>query len=189
MTGCSPISARSSTASAEVRRSTCYHFPAQSAVPFGVDFIGRLLRAFPGVMGGIKDSSGNFANTKSYIDAYAKDGFEVYCGDDGTLLDTLTAGGAGCITAAANMGCAVSAQVVANWNNPEGAAAQAQLTKIRAAVVSAPLIPALKTLVARRTGDAGWETIRPPHLKLRHDVAAKLFATFDACAPAMAAAA
>jgi 4-hydroxy-tetrahydrodipicolinate synthase len=166
-----------------------YHFPAQSAVPFGVAFIGRLLRAFPGVMGGIKDSSGNFANTKSYIDAYAKDGFEVYCGDDGTLLDTLAAGGAGCITAAANMGCAVSARVVANWNKPEGAAAQAQLTKIRAAVVSAPLIPALKTLVARRTGDAGWETIRPPHLKLSREVAAKLFETFDACAPALADAA
>ena len=56
-----------------------YHFPAQSAVPFTVPFIARLLKAYPGTVKGIKDSSGDFANTKSYVDAFAKDGFEVYC--------------------------------------------------------------------------------------------------------------
>ncbi len=64
-----------------------YHFPAQSAVPFTVPFIGRLREAFPGVVKGIKDSSGDFANTKSYADAFAADGFEVFCGDDGALHD------------------------------------------------------------------------------------------------------
>ncbi len=42
-----------------------YHFPAQSAVPFTVPLIARLLKAYPGVVKGIKDSSGDFANTKS----------------------------------------------------------------------------------------------------------------------------
>ena len=72
-----------------------HHFPAQSAVPFGIDLIGRLLKAFPGRVKGIKDSSGDFANTKSYADHFAKDGFEVYCGDDGALLALLQGGGAG----------------------------------------------------------------------------------------------
>eukprot|EP01037_Dinobryon_pediforme_P009360 gene9360-9440_t len=95
-----------------------YHFPAQSAVPFTVDFIARLLKAYPGKVRGIKDSSGDFANTKAYADNFAADGFEVYCGDDGALYRLLEAGGAGCITAAANVGCAVSAQVYAGRGTP-----------------------------------------------------------------------
>lgn len=166
-----------------------YHFPAQSAVPFGIDLIGRLLAAYPGKVKGIKDSSGDFANTKSYTDHFAKDGFEVYCGDDGALQKLLHAGGAGCITAAANVGSAVSAQVYANWDKPEGEQAQILLAAIRKAVTSAPLIPGLKTLVARNTGHSAWTNVRPPHLKLTPAEAAKLFAAFDACGFSLAAAA
>jgi 4-hydroxy-tetrahydrodipicolinate synthase len=157
-----------------------YHFPKQSAVPFTVPLIARLLKAYPGKVKGIKDSSGDFVNTKSYVDAFAADGFEVYCGDDGALHKLLNAGGAGCITAAANVGCAANAVVYANWNNAQGAEAQEQVSLIRKAVTSAPLIPGLKALVARNTGDAGWTNIRPPHLKLDAGAAQKLFDAFDA---------
>jgi len=108
------------------------------------------------------------------------DGFEVYCGDDSSLLDLLKVGGAGCITAAANVGSAVSARVYANWDNALGAQTQPTLTAIRKAVVSAPLIPALKALIARHTGDAAWNNIRPPHMALSAEAAAGLYATFDA---------
>jgi len=158
-----------------------YHFPQQSAVPFGLDLIGRLLKAYPGKVKGIKDSSGDFSNTKSYADNFAKDGFEVYCGDDGALHALLQAGGAGCITAAANVGSAISKIVYANWDSKLGAEAQVTLAAIRKAVTSAALIPGLKALVARHTGDAAWNTMRPPHLRLSGDAAAKLFAAFDVC--------
>jgi 4-hydroxy-tetrahydrodipicolinate synthase len=166
-----------------------YHFPQQSAVPFGIDLIGRLLKAYPGRVKGIKDSSGDFANTKSYVDHFAKDGFEVYCGDDGALHALLQEGGAGCITAAANVGSAVSATVYANWDRKLGAEAQITLSAIRKAVTSAALIPGLKALVARHTREAAWNNIRPPHLRLSADAAAKLFAAFDACGLKLAAAA
>jgi 4-hydroxy-tetrahydrodipicolinate synthase len=166
-----------------------YHFPQQSMVPFGVELIARMLKAFPAVIKGIKDSSGNFANTKSYVDNFAKDGFEVYCGDDGALRDLLVAGGAGCITAASNVGSAVNAQVYANWNNEVGASAQATLTAIRQAVVSAPLIPGLKALMARHSGNAGWNNMRPPHLKLSAEAAARLQSAFDAVGITLARAA
>ena len=165
-----------------------YHFPAQSAVPFTVDLIGRLLKAYPGKVKGLKDSSGDFANTASYVDAFAKDGFEVYCGDDGALLELLRRGGAGCITAAANVGCAVSATVYANSDNAVGEAAQIQLSAIRKAVTSAPLIPGLKALVARNTGNPAWNFQRPPHMPLDAATAAKLGATFDATGAVLAAA-
>jgi 4-hydroxy-tetrahydrodipicolinate synthase len=166
-----------------------YHFPAQSAVPFGIDLIGRLLKAYPGKVKGIKDSSGDFANTKAYADHFAKDGFEVYCGDDGALHALLQEGGAGCITAAANVGSAVSQVVYSNWDRALGAEAQVTLAAIRKAVTSAALIPGLKALVARHTGDAAWHNMRPPHMKLSAEQQAKLFATFDACGLKLAAAA
>jgi 4-hydroxy-tetrahydrodipicolinate synthase len=158
-----------------------YHFPAQSAVPFTLSLVEKLLRKFPGVIKGIKDSSGDFANTRAYADNFAKDGFEVYCGDDGALLDLLHANGAGCITAAANVGCSMSAQVYANADNAAGEAAQVTLAAIRKAVVSAPLIPGLKALTARRTGSSVWDVMRPPHMPLTVEQKGKLFAAFDAC--------
>jgi 4-hydroxy-tetrahydrodipicolinate synthase len=166
-----------------------YHFPAQSAVPFGIDLIARLLKAYPGKVKGIKDSSGDFANTKSYADHFARDGFEVFCGDDGALHSLLNAGGAGCITAAANVGSAMSAVVYANWDNPKGVAAQATLSAIRKAVTSAPLIPGLKSLVARNTGTPAWLNIRPPHQRLSAEAEQKLFAAFDSSGMKLAAAA
>jgi 4-hydroxy-tetrahydrodipicolinate synthase len=166
-----------------------YHFPQQSAVPFTVGLIGRLLAAYPGKFKGLKDSSGDFANTRSYVEHFARDGFEVYCGDDSALQALLVAGGAGCITAAANVACSLNAAVYAGWDRPAGTAAQARLAAIRAVVQSAPLIPGLKALLARHTGDAAWNTMRPPHLKLSAEAAARLFAAFDACGLTLAAAA
>jgi len=163
-----------------------YHFPAQSAVPITLALIERLLRAYPGTFKGIKDSTGDWANTRSYADAFAKEGFEVYCGDDSLLHANLNNNGAGCITAASNIGCATSQVVYSNWNNATGEAAQATLTKVRKAVTAVPLIPALKSLVARNTGRADWTIIRPPHTKLSAEQEAGLFAAFDASGAALA---
>ena len=49
--------------------------------------------------------------------------------------------------------------------------------------------PALKALMARHTGDAAWNNMRPPHLKLTAEQQAKLFAAFDACGVQLAKAA
>jgi 4-hydroxy-tetrahydrodipicolinate synthase len=166
-----------------------YHFPAQSAVPFTVELVGRLLRAYPGTVKGIKDSSGDFANTRAYVEHFASEGFEVYCGDDGHLRQLLEIGGAGSISAASNVTSAVNAQVYAGWQGAEGAAAQEVLSALRKAVTSAALIPGLKALVARNTGDDEWLNVRPPHLRLSDEAAAKLFTTFDACGVRLAKAA
>lgn len=166
-----------------------YHFPAQSAVPITVPLIERLLRAHPGAFRGLKDSTGDWSNTKGYIDAFAADGFEVYCGDDGHLLQTLRAGGAGSISAASNVSVAQNALVYAGWDGAGADEAQRTLSALRAAVTSAALIPGLKSLVARLTGNDAWRTIRPPHMRLSAEAERKLFATFDAVGVELAKAA
>jgi 4-hydroxy-tetrahydrodipicolinate synthase len=150
-------------------------------VPFGFDLVGRLLHAFPGAIRGVKDSSGDAANTFGYVEHFARHGFEVYAGDDSLLQSLLRLGGAGCITAAANVNSTIGARVVAHWQDAEGEAAQKTLTATRKAVTAVPLIPGLKTLMARHAGDDAWRTIRPPHLKLTEAQSAQIFAAFDAC--------
>jgi 4-hydroxy-tetrahydrodipicolinate synthase len=166
-----------------------YHFPQQAVVGFGLALIGRLLATFPGVVKGIKDSSGDFANSRAYAEHFAKDGFEVYAGDDSLLRQMLAVGGAGSITAASNVNCAIGARVYAERDSAAGEEAQRILTATRKAVTSVPLIPGLKALVARNTGDPGWTNIRPPHLNLTAAQEAALFAAFDASGITLAKAA
>jgi 4-hydroxy-tetrahydrodipicolinate synthase len=157
-----------------------YNFPQQPAVPITLSLIARLLKAFPGVIKGAKDSSGDFANTSALVREFGQDGFEVYGADDGRLQDLLKTGGAGGITAAANVNCTFAAQVYADWNGPAGAEAQIVLAATRKAVTSVPLIAGLKALTARRTGDEAWNNILPPNAPLSPADAETLFTAFDA---------
>jgi 4-hydroxy-tetrahydrodipicolinate synthase len=157
-----------------------YNFPQQSAVPFSLDLIGRLLKAFPGVFKGVKDSSGDYANMKAMIDAFASQGFEVYTGSDEFLQKILAEGGAGCITAASNANSHWGAIVYAKRTGPEADAAQAMLAATRKAATSFPLIANLREVIARSTGDDGYRVIRPPHLPLDKATADKCWATWEA---------
>ncbi|MDO9710367.1 dihydrodipicolinate synthase family protein [Paracraurococcus lichenis] len=173
-----------------------YNFPQQSAVPFSLPLIERLLKAFPGAIKGVKDSSGDYANMKAMVDAFAAEGFEVYSGSDEYLQRILAEGGAGCITAASNGNSHWGGIVYARRTGPEADAAQAVLTATRRAATSVPLIPGLREIIARSTGDDGWRTIRPPHLKLTPAQAEAVWAAWGAAgalplpglAPARAAA-
>ncbi|MES2709953.1 MAG: dihydrodipicolinate synthase family protein [Pseudomonadota bacterium] len=157
-----------------------YHFPQQSAVPFTLDLIGRLLKAFPGAIQGVKDSSGDYANMKAMVDAFAKDGFEVYSGSDEFLQRILADGGAGCITAASNANSHWGGIVYAKRTGAEADAAQAMLAATRKAATSVPLISGLREIIARSTGDDGWRTIRPPHLPLNATQADAIWAAWGA---------
>ena len=80
-----------------------YNIPPVSQVPITVALIERLLDAYPGVVAGAKDSSGDWSNTKAYIDNFASDGFDVFPGAETFLLQGMQNGGAGCISATANV--------------------------------------------------------------------------------------
>jgi len=149
-------------------------------VPFSLDLIGRLLKAFPGVVKGVKDSSGVYENMKAMVDAFGPQGFEVYSGSDEYLQRILADGGAGCITAASNTNSHWGGIVYAKRTGAEADAAQAMLTATRKAATSVALIPGLREIIARSTGDMGWRTIRPPHLPLDQAEADKAWANFQA---------
>lgn len=141
-----------------------YHFPQQSQVPITHALIARLLAAYPGVVAGIKDSSGDLANMEAMCREFP--GFQVFAGTERLILPVMRAGGAGCISANANIHGPAMLELVRRWREPEAEGLQKELEGFRAVMDGMPLIPALKALTARRTGDYGWRRVRPPHLPL-----------------------
>ncbi|MGH8682969.1 MAG: dihydrodipicolinate synthase family protein [Burkholderiales bacterium] len=144
-----------------------YHIPPVAQVPISLALIERLLKAHPRIVAGVKDSSGDWANTQAMIDAFAKQGFDVFAGSEVFLLRTLRAGGAGCITAGANVNPHGIDKVCRNWQTPEAEALQASSDGIRRILQSqVSMIPALKATIAHYADDAGWQTVRPPLVEL-----------------------
>lgn len=150
-----------------------YHIPPVAQVPITLGLIQRLLRAYPGSIAGIKDSSGDWSNTRAVLDAFAGTGFDVFPGSETFLLAAMRHGGAGCISATANVNPGPIARLHATWQAADAETQQARLDEIRAIMQGYVMIPALKAAIAHHAGDAGWGAVRPPLVPLdREQVAA-----------------
>ena len=143
-----------------------YHIPPVAQVGFSLALIERLLKAYPGTIAGLKDSSGDWSNTKAILDAFASHGFDVFPGSEVFLLDGLRNGGKGCITATGNINPAAIDRVYRNWQGPDADRLQAIITKTRGIVQKYPMMAALKACVAHWGKDAEWATVRPPLIEL-----------------------
>lgn len=137
-----------------------YHIPPVAVVGYSLDLVGRLIKAYPETVVGLKDSSGDWSNTAALLERYP--GFAVFPGSEVFLLDALRRGGAGCITATGNVNTAGIAKLYANWRGPQADALQAGVTTVRKTMQAYPMVPALKRVVAHFHGDPGWAAVRPP---------------------------
>jgi 4-hydroxy-tetrahydrodipicolinate synthase len=157
-----------------------YHIPPVAQVPISIALIERLLKAYPAAVAGIKDSSGDWNNTKALLDAFAKTGFDVFAGSEVFLLPTLRGGGKGCITATGNVNPGPINGVYENWRTPEADALQAGITATRAIMQKVPMISALKAVIAHWGRDPEWATVRPPLIELTAGQQAALIAELTA---------
>jgi len=137
-----------------------YHIPQMTGVPITADLIGRLDAAFPGVIAGLKDSSGNWDNTAALIAAFPH--LEFYSASEALLPRNVAAGGAGCISATANVNPAGIAALIRALGTGAEAGALARAEAARSAFEKLPLIPAVKAVVALQMGDPGFAHVRPP---------------------------
>src|SRR5688572_17383328 len=143
-----------------------YHIPPVANVPITLPLIEKLLSKYPGSVAGVKDSSGEWSNTKAMLDAFAKQGFDVFAGSETFLLDNMRHGGKGCITATGNINPGPIANVYKNWRSADADALQAGISATRKVVQKQPMIPALKAAIAHFGNDAQWKTCRPPLVEL-----------------------
>jgi 4-hydroxy-tetrahydrodipicolinate synthase len=141
-----------------------YHIPPVAQVGFSLPLIGRLLKAFPETVVGLKDSSGDWSSTAAILAEYPQ--MEIFPGSEVFLLDGLKAGAAGCISATCNVSATAIRGVYDQWQTPDAEKLQAGITAIRKAIQAYPMIPALKAIIAHYRGDAGWAQVRPPFMPL-----------------------
>ncbi|MFW6076795.1 MAG: dihydrodipicolinate synthase family protein [Hyphomicrobiales bacterium] len=154
-----------------------YHIPPVAQVPITLPLIERLLAAYPDTVVGVKDSSGEWSNTEAMIKSFP--GFQVFAGSEMGLLQTLRAGGVGCISAGANVNAPAIAALAANWQSPDADAAQEKVAQFRTLMGRYPMIPALKATVARFLDDPEWARMRPPLVELSQDQREALAADQD----------
>src|SRR6188508_1154384 len=108
-----------------------YHIPPVAQVPITLTLIERLLKEYPGIVAGVKDSSGNWPNTQAMLEQFQPHGFDVFPGSESFLLPALRGGGAGCISATANVNPGPIARLAATWQQSQAYAdaQQAELDK------------------------------------------------------------
>lgn len=143
-----------------------YHIPQFTCVPITLSLIERLIKRYPGVVVGAKDSSGDWSNTQAMLERYAQDGFEVFPASESFLSKALPLGAAGCISATVNMNPAGIHRLYAGWNTVEGSELQARADAVRAIFQGGYMIPAMKQALASFTEQPAWRTVRPPLVAL-----------------------
>ncbi|WP_174801327.1 dihydrodipicolinate synthase family protein [Martelella limonii] len=133
-----------------------YNFPQMTGVPIPVDVVARLAAARPERFAGIKDSSGDLAYCRSLVTAVP--GLAVFPSSETALAEISTSGFAGCISATVNISAPLCARYLAA---PDDALAT-EIAATRKAIAAHPLVPAVKYLVGKRSGDPVWQNVLPP---------------------------
>src|SRR5258705_10359047 len=125
----------------------------------------------------MKDSSGDWSNTRVFLDAYAQHGFDVFVGSESFLLANMQNGGVGCISATANVNPAAIHKLYVEWQNADAGQQQARLDVVRDTIGKKyVMIPALKQTIAIYAADASWGKVRPPLIELTTEQAKSLAA-------------
>ncbi|HEU5245693.1 MAG TPA: dihydrodipicolinate synthase family protein [Candidatus Udaeobacter sp.] len=156
-----------------------YHIPPVAVVGITTGLVERLLAAYSDAIAGMKDSSGDWNNTKTFLDAFSKSGFDVFVGSESFLLANMRNGGVGTISATANVNPAAIHKLYEQWvrsrtgGNADAQAdledQQSKLNVVRGVFSSRKfpsMIAALKQAIAIYADDPAWRTVRPPLVEL-----------------------
>lgn len=161
-------------AGGKVPRIMLYHIPAMAGVGWSIDLVARLRDAFPEVIAGMKDSSGDYEHTRLMVKAFPQ--LAIFPGAEVYLTKIMADGAVGCISATANVNAAGIRDLFDNWNAPDAARRQEKANAIRKAVESRVTIPAAKAILAVRYGEPSWLNVRSPLVPLSETTRKELLA-------------
>jgi 4-hydroxy-tetrahydrodipicolinate synthase len=175
-----------------------YHIPPVAIVDITPKLVERLLKAYPNTIAGMKDSSGDWNNTKTFLDAFAETarpagtGFDVFVGSESFLLANMRNGGVVSICATANVNPAaiykLYASAVASAVSADLEEQQLKLNVVREVFTNSrfpSMIAALKQAIAFYGNDPEWTRLRPPLFELTTEQAKLLAAELKAIGFAM----
>ncbi len=148
-----------------------YHIPQVTSVGLSVELIGRLKKAFPGQVKGVKDSSGDWSNTEALLKAHAD--LHILVGDERLLARAMNLGASGTICGLANIAPDLMQAPVNGIEEPRIAA-------IIELLLPYAVTAAVKALVGHRRNDpAAWSRMRAPLRSLSQTECLELFAAVD----------
>lgn len=139
-----------------------YQFPSLSNVAFSHAAIAALAEAHPGVVVGIKDSTGDRAHSLALVKAFPQLGTLV--GAEPDVAPVMRAGGAGSVNGLANLAPRLMRRVI---DKPSEVSADDQalmqgLLQLLSVQPNMPFVSAYKTALAEQLGDDGWLHVRAP---------------------------
>lgn len=156
-----------------------YNIPSVTAVEISVDLVSRLRDAFPGVIVGVKDSSGNWPFTQSLLAKH--NDLAILIGDERGLAAGVRLGGQGAISGLANVYAhRLLPMALEGRDDPDVVEAVNQ-------IVAFPVIPAVKALIAHHSGVDDWRRARAPLRTLSDSDYSRLISTVDRLFKAAAA--
>ncbi|HWE76438.1 MAG TPA: dihydrodipicolinate synthase family protein [Stellaceae bacterium] len=165
-------------------RAVLHHRPQASGSPITDALITRLQGQFGAVIAGVQNGAGDWATTKSLIERFP--GLAIFSGTERFLLETLRAGGQGCISATINITAPLAGAVFQKRESGEADEMQKALTALRETFDHYPTPQAQKEILAQMTDRAGWRTALPPLLPLPTDSCDALRRQLDALPPWLA---
>ena len=133
-----------------------YNIPRVSGVKVSAELAGRLARKYPGVVAGVKDSTGDIASLRAFLQEMP--GCAVFAGTELVLVAGLEDGAVGTISALANLNASDIRTAYESRNTNH----MPILEEARMVMSAHPLIPGLKAVMAERLEDPGWAAVRPP---------------------------
>ncbi|CAH1656008.1 4-hydroxy-tetrahydrodipicolinate synthase [Hyphomicrobiales bacterium] len=136
------------------RNMLLYNIPQMTAVAMPLSLITRLIRAFPEAFIGVKDSAGDWAYTEQLLEAHRDR--VILVGDERSLARAVRNGGQGAISGLANI-CPDALLPLVVDGRPDQ-----RVDQLVETVLGYPVMAAIKALVAHRSGEPGWLTMRPP---------------------------
>ncbi len=163
-----------------------YHIPGLSSVVFSHASIQTLVERHPGVVIGVKDSSGELAHGLALAKAFP--GLCILSGAEQYVAQIMCAGGSGSINGLGNISPALMARIIAR---PQQVDAQdARLVLDLLALLSlrpgTNFVNVYKTMLAEQTGDDTWLNVRAPLCPLEPEEEQAVRAAYRAIGAALA---
>jgi 4-hydroxy-tetrahydrodipicolinate synthase len=139
-----------------------YHFPKMTGVHYTISLVKKLISEHPGIVVGMKDSSGDWENMELFCKEIP--GFNIYAGTEKYLLPTLRAGGAGCISASTNVTMTLAAEIYNKWQTRKVDDLQDFLSNVRSSLEITSFVSGLKYIFSKWKNDPEWLHMRPPNV-------------------------
>ena len=144
-----------------------YNFPKLSGYNFSVEILQELKMRLGNIAAGIKDSSGDWEHMLKITKNISE--FMVFSGTETFLLEILREGGAGCISASANLLAPECQMVYQFWKKGEQEFAekyQEKLSTLRKVLETYPFVSELKGLLNQQDQSKHWQHMLAPFTPL-----------------------